>query len=251
VISGVLTAPSGGEPELWRPVHHEEFAHLYEVSNLGRVRSLHRGGVRLMTPRFNDDGYPMVTMYHCGSRKSDAVHRLVCWAFHGPPHISQREVALIDGNRRNPRASNLKWINRTELTSKKRTLGTMLVGERHGLALLRESEVEEILAFLADGMTAQRLANQFGVSRHAIEDIRTGKNWRHIPRPTELTRRLSTGNGQSGADNHNARVSWEQAAEIRKRAAAGEHVLVLGQEFGLSKAAIYKLIAGKTYSENR
>ena len=58
------------EAEVWRPVHHDEFALLYEVSNC-RVRSLHRGDFRVMTPRFNKDGYPMVCMYSGGRRKSD------------------------------------------------------------------------------------------------------------------------------------------------------------------------------------
>ncbi len=243
-----LDAPgAGSEPEIWRPVHHEEFASLYEVSNLGRVRSLHRDDAHLMTPRFNKDGYPMVCMYANGRRKTDSMHRLVCWAFHGPPSIRHGEAALLDGNRRNVRASNLKWVGRDEITSKKRNHGTLQVGERHALALLRESEVTKILEGLAMGITAQKLADEFCVSRHAIEDIRTGKNWRHVQRPPRLIERLSTGNGQNGADNHNAGVTWEEAAEIRRRAASGEHVVTLGREFGLSKAATYKLVAGKTY----
>ena len=62
-----------------------------------------------------------------------------------------------------------------------------------------------------------------------------------------LIARLTSGNGQNGSNNHNARVTWDQVEEIRKCAAAGEHIVTLGRRFGLSKAAVYKLVAGQTY----
>lgn len=243
-----VRARSIDEPEVWSPVHHTPFSHLYEVSNLGRVRSLHWPEARIMTPRFNKDGYPMVCMYDRGRKKSDSVHRLVCWAFHGPPTEEANEAAHLDGDRKNARADNLRWVSKLENTSHKWAHGTMLIGEKHSLAKLTEAKVREILEALAIGATAQQLAEKYNITRHAIEDIRTGKNWNHLPRPPRLVARLSTGNGQNGANNHYARVTWDQAQQIRARAAAGEHIVTLGREFGMSKAAVYKLVAGNTYN---
>jgi len=239
--------PLVDEDEVWRPVHYPHLSQLYEVSNLGRVRSFHKGEAHILTPRFNKDGYPMVCMYDHGYRKGDSVHRLVCWAFHGPPSECENEAAHLDGDRKNAKASNLKWVSKLENTSHKWGHGTMLDGEKHPLSKLTKSQVIEILEALATGVTAKRLGEIYGITRHAIEDIRSGKNWGHVPRPAKLIERLTTGNGQNGANNHNARVTWDEVVEIRRRAASGEHVVTLGKEFGLSKAAVYKLIAGQTY----
>jgi hypothetical protein len=127
-------------------------------------------------PRANSDGYPMATMYAYGQRKTVALHRLVYWAFHGLPNILHNEAAHLDGSRTNSRADNVRWMSKTENMSHKKAHGTDQQGERHHLAKLTESDVVKILDALASHDTAQAIADAFGVTRHAIEDIRTGKN---------------------------------------------------------------------------
>lgn len=103
--------------EEWRPVvGYEGF---YEVSNLGRVRSVDRviedawgrqcslRGV-LRKPYVSPKGYPLVRLSVGNVRKYFTVHRLVAIAFLGPPPLG-KEVCHTDGDKLNPRADNLRW----------------------------------------------------------------------------------------------------------------------------------------------
>jgi hypothetical protein len=105
-------------PEEWRDVVGWEG--LYEVSSLGRVRSLdreivhYRGGLarrkgRVLSASPDSDGYPMVHLYRDGARTSRLVHALVCPAFHGPRPFPAAEVLHADETRTNCAASNLAW----------------------------------------------------------------------------------------------------------------------------------------------
>lgn len=102
--------------EEWRPV--VGFEGLYEVSSEGRVRSLDRNvrgrhGMRrisgvLLRPGIASNDYPTVAI---GRGNTRTVHSLVAAAFIGPCPIGQ-EVRHRDGNRRNPRADNLRYGTR-------------------------------------------------------------------------------------------------------------------------------------------
>ena len=46
--------------EVWKPI--EDYENLYEVSNLGRVKSLKYGKEKILKPRKNSCGYLMVTL---------------------------------------------------------------------------------------------------------------------------------------------------------------------------------------------
>lgn len=75
--------------EIWRDV--KNYIGLYQVSNLGKVRSLDnrirsRGGTRLLKGKelkqqTNKMGYKRVTLYKDTVKKDMAVHRLVAEAF--------------------------------------------------------------------------------------------------------------------------------------------------------------------------
>src|SRR3546814_7457395 len=108
------------DSEEWRPVLGYEG--YYEVSSLGRVRSLprirsakRRKGTqftmrmagRVLVLCLNKSGYLAGNMCIEGQRKNFAVHRLVCEAFHGPAPDGQ-QAAHKDGVRKNCYASNLR-----------------------------------------------------------------------------------------------------------------------------------------------
>lgn len=239
------------EEEVWLPL--PDFEGLYEVSHLGRVRSLHS---RFASPRVcaqGDDGtgYRMVSLSKNGKRTARTVHRLVCRAFHGEPNPLQNEAAHLDGNRTNNRASNLKWSSKVENHFHKRFHGTHQAGERHPRAKLTEVTARAAISRLASGDTCQAIAEDLGVSRSTIEDIRKRKKWRHIHGPAEAyitgAHRRSTGNGQRGAENHRAKLTEADAAEIRARAAAGEPCPALAREFGIARGTAWRIARGHSY----
>lgn len=110
--------------EKWLPV--AEFAGIYEVSDMGRVRSLTRivgvgsgrGGRRrefgqLISPKPDKDGYRQVELSREGAKKTRKVHHLVLIAFAGP-----RPDGLIarhlNGDPSDNRIENLSWGTHSE-----------------------------------------------------------------------------------------------------------------------------------------
>lgn len=101
--------------EEWRPV--VEWEGLYEVSSLGRVRSVDRvlqdgrkwRGRILSSPK-GRSGYPEVSLL-VGVRKTRRVqvHRIVCRAFHGEPSEDRPFALHRDDVGTNNKASNLYW----------------------------------------------------------------------------------------------------------------------------------------------
>lgn len=95
--------------EIWKPI--EGYEGLYEVSNLGRVRSLnynHTGKVKILSLRVNKYGYIQVGLYNNGKRKFYGVHRLVAQAFI-PNQDNKTEVNHIDEDKTNNIVTNLEW----------------------------------------------------------------------------------------------------------------------------------------------
>lgn len=75
--------------EQWKPV--PEWEGLYEVSDLGRVRSLdhvaangHIYQGKILTPYSTSKGYQIVQLWDAPRKKDARVHRLVIAAFTGP-----------------------------------------------------------------------------------------------------------------------------------------------------------------------
>lgn len=102
--------------EIWKPI--EGYEELYEVSNLGRVRSLEfRNGTsrlrrtKVLTPTDNGHGY-MIVGLNAGKkakRKNYYVHRLVAKAFVPNPG-NLPVIDHVDHDRANNKASNLRWL---------------------------------------------------------------------------------------------------------------------------------------------
>ena len=108
--------------EEWRTVVIDgEIYEGYEVSNMGRVRSLNYGGrtckVQVLKPNVNTRGYLQVCLYKNGERKWIRVHRLVAFAFIPIPNDdieNKTDVNHIDENKQNNRADNLEWTTRKQ-----------------------------------------------------------------------------------------------------------------------------------------
>jgi len=168
--------------EIWRPVIGHEDG--YEVSSLGRVRSLARKcasksgersvPTRLLKPDYRR-GYPSVTLYKNGKKTRETTAHLVAQAFIGPKPEDAEELCHNDGNRGNSSVGNLRWDTRIGNHSDKWKHGTYDVKKK----FLTEIDVRAIkaLAIVKSGLW---LAETFGESQGTISHILVGRNWKHV-----------------------------------------------------------------------
>lgn len=180
--------------EEWRPVVGVEG---YEVSNLGRVRSLDREiecphwdkyAKRFVMTRRRLRGRllrpgPQAPCGHLsvclGRGNSRLVHVLVLEAFVGPKPEGH-EGAHWDDEPENNRLENLRWATRGDNLRDAVRNGRKAAGESHPLAKLTTEAVREIrLAPRRYGVVAA-FARRFGVSESTIRQARDGRAWRHV-----------------------------------------------------------------------
>lgn len=91
--------------ETWKPTH---VTHLYEVSNLGRVRRADNQFVRKLTT--NPHGYNLLSLKIGGKTFTNLVGRLVLGAFERAP-IDGDKAHHIDGDSTNDMIENLGWTS--------------------------------------------------------------------------------------------------------------------------------------------
>lgn len=116
------------ENEVWKDVAIEPYGEIYEVSNLGGVRSKVRTYTRihpmtnkltqfraksgLLKPSITRKGYLRVNLGKNGNKF--LVHRLVMATFGGLPTDDKMQVNHKDGNKSNNHIDNLEWVTNRE-----------------------------------------------------------------------------------------------------------------------------------------
>ena len=83
---------------------------LYEVSDLGRVKSLKYGKERILKPRKHTNGYLHVCLYKDGKVEQPKIHRLVADAFIPNPN-NLETVNHKDEVKTNNTVTNLEWMS--------------------------------------------------------------------------------------------------------------------------------------------
>ena len=97
--------------EEWRDI--EGYEGLYQISCLGRIKSLKCGKERILKLGSNPLGYSIVGLYKNGQQKFFTVHRIVAKTFISKSN-DKSEVNHIDGNKKNNKVNNLEWTTRSE-----------------------------------------------------------------------------------------------------------------------------------------
>lgn len=181
--------------ERWLPVAGWE--DLYEVSDLGRVRSLdrlfeqvsRRWGTpmmrrlpgRVLKPCFNRDDRVHVNFSRAGVHHSMPIHRLVCEAFLGP-RPDGTQILHGPGGQLDNRVANLSYGTASENNGRDKLRdGTLPQGTRHPNAKLTEAVVRECrLRYATSVVTYAVLASEFGVHQQTVRNAVIGKTWRHV-----------------------------------------------------------------------
>lgn len=96
----------------------------YEVSNIGRVRSLKFGKERILSIAIGNRGYKKVSLFLEGRRKDGHIHQMMAESFMGHVKCGLKIVVdHIDNDPLNNTISNLQLISNRENTSKDRKGG--------------------------------------------------------------------------------------------------------------------------------
>lgn len=173
--------------ELWAPVVGYEG--LYEVSNLGGLRSLPkmvRTKSACMAMRYGRVLRPYVDAKGCGylcynlmkdgKLTKFCIHALVIRAFVGPPPTPLHEVCHKDGCRTNAALSNLRYDTPAGNAADRVIHGTSGRGDKSPHRIL----TSEFVGWIRESRQSSRsLAPIFGVSPTTIRAVRTGQNWSH------------------------------------------------------------------------
>ena len=106
--------------EIWDDI--KGYEGLYQVSNMGRVKSLPRKGTHVKEEHIlkaykDHKGYPQVGLLKRGKRKIVAVHRLVAETFILNP-LNLPQVDHYDDNKENNCVYNLQWITNADNMAK-------------------------------------------------------------------------------------------------------------------------------------
>lgn len=178
--------------EIWKPVVGYEG--LYEVSSLGRVRSLDRDSVfankktgvirrthrgRLLTPVYDGRGlYKHVNLRKNGVAVSRNVHRLVAIAFVPNPN-NLPEVNHIDEDKTNNAASNLEWCDHL-YNNRYGTKLTASQGEKNAMNKFSEETVREMRMVFVPGdpeFGLMALSRKYGISPSHTCAILKRRRW--------------------------------------------------------------------------
>ena len=183
--------------EIWREIPGHEGR--YEVSDLGRIRSMERvanygrwgvGGIRRYKSKVRalaptgEGGYLACIVEVPGAKPvSIKAHIAVLHAFVGPCPPGM-EGCHGDGHAENNRLDNLRWDTKSNNNRDKEKHGTAQKGSKNGAARLNEEQVSEIKRRISSE-TLKVLGDEFGVSLNTIWRIKHDEMWQHVPPPPD------------------------------------------------------------------
>lgn len=180
--------------EVWKDI--PDYEGYYQVSNMGRVRSLDRhyydkNGIkyrktgRILTIRQNPKGYSIVFLFKNDNRQCKTLHSIVMRTFVGDRPSPDSQINHIDCNKQNNCVSNLEYCTGKENVQHavKNNLLRSSKGSANNLAKLNEDDVLVILERLMKNESTFSIGESYGVKRGAIRDIANGRTFTNVVRP--------------------------------------------------------------------
>ena len=151
--------------EIWKDI--EDYEGLYQVSNLGRVKSSDTN--RILKGNKDRGGYLLVNLYKNSVSSTKKIHRLVAQAFIPNPE-NKPQVNHIDENKTNNMVSNLEWSTNKE-------------NSNHGTRTDRSSKTRSISIIATNLKTDEstefhgggECARQLGLHHSSITSVLKGR----------------------------------------------------------------------------
>lgn len=189
----------------WRTIKEAPY---YMVSDEGHVKSLERDVLtfngKVQCYRHIPETYPLKEKDIRGyknvsiiqydekmkpiKRYMRQVHRLVLENFYPFPNNKDLQVNHINGDKSDNRLENLEWMTAGENTrdANRHGKGHQMNqnGEKNSMSSLTEQQVIEIIKETKkpNRRKDQKIADEYGVTRKTISNIRHNLTWKHIDR---------------------------------------------------------------------
>lgn len=176
-----MTEPKRPSKEVWKDV--EGFNGKYQVSNLGRVRTirfingysnflLKKPTIRKQATLF---GYKLVRLSDGNKMINYRVHRLVLETFLGKSKLPQ--CCHKNGISHDNRLENLYWASAKQNAKDRKKHGTAPVGERHGSSKLKWTDVREIRISYKNGARLKDLSEKYNITSNSVSRIVKNEGW--------------------------------------------------------------------------
>ena len=178
--------------EKWKDI--EDYEGRYQISNLGRVKSLKRKTFRyiressiIMKPLKGDGRYFQISLWKNGKDKKMYIHRLVGIYFIPNPD-NKPQVNHTDGNRLNNHVKNLEWSTGSE--NIKHAFDTGLITEEHirNMSLksskisrkFSDHDIYQIFALYKKGFSKAHIARTYNAGETTIRNILSKITYKHV-----------------------------------------------------------------------
>lgn len=225
--------------EVWVDLCDEEGNHgeFYQISSLGRVRSLDRKVLtkgayyatrrgKVLSQCRHASGYLVIGLAINGRNKQRMVSRLVAFSFYGPPAEPDMEAAHGDGVRSNNCKSNIRWATKLENAADKKLHGTDNRGATNPRATLSDGDVDHVLLLSSCGLGQHEIAKMVGSNAVTINHILTGRTWGH-----------HTG---IQYESRHATITQQMVRRMRTLKSLGMTLQDIADTLGVSKAATFR-----------
>lgn len=213
--------------EIWKDI--SGYGGDYQVSNLGRVKSLRYKTPRILGFILDTRGYCRVRLFSDSGRRAWFVHQLVARAFIPNP-FNKPQVNHINGIKTDNCAENLEWCTAAENTL--HAFGLKLRGTDEDAPRSKfTNEEARYIRDNPDDLTQTQLAEMFNVGVAAINNIQLGRTYRNA----------------GGTVRKSNRVSKEKRAEIRRKYVFGSAEFgsyALAKEYNVSHGTILNIVKG-------
>jgi len=153
------------------------FSRLYQTSVKGKqgIQTLVGDEWNEIYGTLTNSGYLQVAIHG----RTIRTNRLIASNFIPNP-LCYPEVQHKDDNKLNNTVSNLKWGNQKHNADDRKKNGHQCYGSKSPKSKLNESKVREIKELREQGISLNKIAEKYGVSKKLILLVVQNKIWRHV-----------------------------------------------------------------------